>query len=101
MQKRAAQDKIKAENVRKKDSIMQRNANAKGTDLASYKNQARANAKGYNQLEGTESLDDTRKSDIKCTSKKSCGIAKEAARAEKSATYQKNGGRINPKIKKK
>lgn len=108
MQKRAAQDKVKAENVRKKDSIMQRNANAAGKDLASYKESARANAKAPRApQEGLYTSKDTKSAEGKegtpiltkltrvVTGAPGCIFTNE----DKSGVKKRNGGKIKSKKK--
>lgn len=94
MQKRAAQQLVREANIRKRDSVLQRNANVAGITREELRKQQAKNDKkpdvspsGDNAI----SLKDARQSDCKITSKKNCGIAKEANRQNKKQRF-KNGG---------
>jgi len=90
MVKRMAQQKVREANIRKRDSVLQRNANVAGITREELREQQRKNDRkpdvspsGDNAI----SLKDARQSDCKITSKKNCGIAKEANRQNKKQRF--------------
>ncbi len=91
MQKRAAQDLVKQKNIRARDSILNRNANAQNKTREEVRAKQEKDKKkpdvspyGSNSI----SLEDARCGDYKKTSKKGCGIAKEANRENSKQNFR-------------
>lgn len=82
----------RAEIVRKKDSIIQRNANARGMDVSTYRTTARKESKKEDQPSC-----DTADPNFKSTK---CGVSKAASKQSKSDwSKKKNGGKVMLKRK--
>lgn len=82
----------RAEIVRKKDSIIQRNANARGMDVNTYRTTARKESKKEDQPSC-----DTADPNFKSTK---CGVSKAASKQSKSDwSKKKNGGKVMLKRK--
>lgn len=80
----------RAEIVRKKDSIIQRNANARGMDVSTYRTTARKESKKEDQPSC-----DTADPNFKSTK---CGTSKAASKeSKKEWSKKKNGGSVKAK----
>ena len=91
MQKRAAQDAVKQRNIKARDSILNRNANAQGKTREEVrarqeKDKKKPDVSPYGS--SSISLEEARCGHYKETSKKGCGIAKEANRENSKQNFR-------------